>query len=181
VALSRAGIPAVATVDHQAHRADWPSQKGTRAAPFGYPDVREDEAGAMTTDKLAVDRDELARVAMFLVKLIDADDTPEPVREEARQRFDELNVWLAYGGREVANVTQLFVRCGYSRAVEEILAEYPPEVLEYQAVRVMIARHAADLADTPHFSDLYRLDMVDSLNQILASIKRCAAGLVVTE
>jgi hypothetical protein len=132
----------------------------------------------MNTDRLPVDRDELLRVQTFLVSLLDADDTPEHVREQAQQRFDELDHLLCFAGADVPNCGVLLAFCGYSEALEEILEGYPPEVLAYQETRVMLARRAAELADSPRFSDLFRLDAVDSLNQILGSIKRAADELL---
>jgi hypothetical protein len=45
----------------------------------------------MTTDKLAVDRDELVRIGMFLVSVIDSESTDPALREAAQVRFDELD------------------------------------------------------------------------------------------
>jgi hypothetical protein len=128
----------------------------------------------MSNDRLSVDRDELTRHAQFLVNVIDNPNTDAAMREQAQQRFDELSDLLCYAGGEVPNVSVLFVYCGYREAVEQILPELPPEVLAEQTLRVMLIRHAAELADTPAFSDDFRLDAVDSMNQILTSLKRCA-------
>jgi hypothetical protein len=128
----------------------------------------------MTDDRvphrLTIDRDVLTREAEFLVKIIDSESTDPVIREQAQHQFAELNEWLCYRGPEARNPSLLLVYCGYKRATEEFLAELPSELLEDRAVQVILARYSAELADSPHFSDLFRLDMVDSLNQILGHL-----------
>lgn len=125
-------------------------------------------------DRVNVDREFLEQEGLFLLALIEASGTPEPLREKARERFRELDIWLAYSGRELDDAPALMVFCGYRQATEDHLAALSPELVEDFPVPVMLARYSAELADTPSFSDLYRLQCVDSLNQCLGTLARHA-------
>jgi hypothetical protein len=129
-----------------------------------------------------IDRGDLVRCAQLLQFVIDDPASRDDVREAAAEAFSDLNCALVYEktGR-VALVPYGFrVKGFYTDMVAEFLLDLGEEVVAYEAVRVEMAKLAAAHVDNTEYNLDFRLDCLDALSEILASLKRCADELVET-
>jgi len=131
---------------------------------------------------LLVERDTMTQAAFVCHDVIADPNSTEERREAARKVFDDLDFWLCYSeaaGGPFDRVIKL-MPAGmkwpgfYRDMVDEFLLDLGAEVVAAHPGMVEIARHAASLADTDAYSLDFRLDALDSLNVVLAALKRAA-------
>jgi hypothetical protein len=134
------------------------------------------------TKELLIERDTMTEAAFLCIRTIDDPATPDDVREHARNVFSDLNFWLAfsdarsYPGERTIRMVPIGMHWPgfYAEMVEELLIDLGPKVVDDQPARVALARHTAKLVDEQGFSTDYRLDSLDALNEVLASLKAAA-------
>jgi hypothetical protein len=131
---------------------------------------------------LLVERDTMTQAAFVCHDVIADPSSTEERRDAARKVFDDLNSWLRYseaaGGRwdRVVKMMPAGMKWAgfYRDMLDEFLLDLGAEVVEAHPALVEMARHAANLADTDGYSLDFRLDALDSLNVVLAALKRAA-------
>jgi hypothetical protein len=131
-----------------------------------------------TTTSLAIERPDLVATAALLARVIDDAATSESIRDEARKVFDDCSFWLLYGmpgklsSTPVALVPVGFNWPGfYGQLVAEFLLDLDPAVREANPLLVTMAETAAELVDYQGYSTDARLDGLDALNDVLASLQ----------
>jgi hypothetical protein len=133
---------------------------------------------------LAIQRDTLNEASDLLCRyVIDNDELPDEVREQANFVQFALSEIACYqpasaeGEREIRLVPIGFKWAQfYTHMVDEFVLDlYGEEPTDIRSIRVLLARQSAVVVDDMLYSTDFRLQNLDTLNEILASMKREAA------
>jgi hypothetical protein len=131
-------------------------------------------------NNVAVTRDTLNRISMLLCcTIIDDPSQPESVRAEAAELQFILSEALAYGFGPKDSENIRLVPVGskferfYSEMVEELVLDmFGGEPQGSEAISVMLIRGAAANADNMLYSTDFRLESVDCLNDLIATMRK---------
>jgi hypothetical protein len=125
---------------------------------------------------LLVDRSDLTACAWLAAAVADDDREPDDVRQDVRDLLRDMTHVLLYGepggGRSIKLIPVGFRWPGFFvDMVAEFLVDLDDEVKAERPAQVHLAQYAATLVDREGFSIDFRLDSLDALNVILASLR----------
>lgn len=118
-------------------------------------------------------RDRLTEIAQLAWEIEDDPDVSDSLKRLAHRTNIALTEILVYGPENVylqpITFGPFFERF-YAAMVEEMLLDIGEGVCAQQPTRVVAARQAAKAVDHQGYGTDYRLDMLESLNRVLASL-----------
>jgi hypothetical protein len=99
------------------------------------------------------------------------------LRSQARKVIEDLSWWLCYDdsvGEWRLEPWGMAWPQYYEYETREILASLPDDVKADYQLQVTLAECAEKLVDSPGYSSICRLDMLDILNQLLDELREAA-------
>lgn len=132
--------------------------------------------------EIIVERNTLSQTLQLLDKVIDYERTPNALRKQALDLFDEWSFWMCYsnadGKRREYDIELVPVGFRwpgfYKQMVAEFLMDLPERVVADHPALVQMAKQAAALVDTEGFAYDFRFEGLESLNRVLAQLKSAA-------
>lgn len=140
----------------------------------------------MAIDKrnlVKLDRDDLTQVAELAWRVIDDDEASPQLRRDAERIVDHCTRLLCFGPEWSAALVPVgFTWEGhYTELVEAFLIDIGERVCAERPAQVTMARQCAAAVDCQGYGTEYRLDLLSSLNEVIASLQQAKAELAEVE